>query len=581
MTRTLLAAVTKRNLRLVSQPPPPRLLPAMVVAYAFCALLLGTAIGQEVKIRSHGAAPSAEKPLPAVAAAPASSPRELLELLGLADWLDRAADGADFPPQGDELLWRSLYTMRRLSLAEIDRWQRPEPVADLRASPEKFRGEIVGVTGTLVSFSRHEPPAEAAERFDLSEYYRCEIEVGPEHDRAIVYALRVPKQWQADAPVSQRVGVKGLFIMLGGKDALAPADSGEETKDEDPSPPVFVARRIAWYPQTPLGDLDMDVGLFDEISTRTDMKPDDRECFYQLLAAVGRAGTQQLLRAVPKEGRDAEVLPLFNRPQSQQGRLVELTGTARRAVRVRVEDRDIIERFGIDHFYELQVFTSDSQDNPLTFCVRELPPGFPEEERIIESVRIAGFFFKKWGFRSSAAAEPAKPGVVRKQLAPLLIGREPVWIRPVPADQRFANGVFLVLFVVLTVVLWLVVMRLTRSDAKFHRQVSQRFSPPPTEPLTAVGPFAEGGGEHPQTVNAANVEGGSEPASANDTDHTEDAATLLEIAAREISEEPFADQYRSWQQRRAFTGMALAVFVVAVIALRLLVWCLRQAGLKG
>lgn len=542
------------------------------VLAAVCAVLLGTVLGQEIKIRPQAAAPRASASPSSDAKASDSSFRDLIELLGVADWLDRAADGTDFPPEGDELLWRSLYAMRRLPLAEIDRSQRAPSVEELRASPEQFRGEIIALTGTIVRVSRHEPPEEAAERFDLAAYHRCEIEIGQKRDRVVVYALRVPKQWQAAGPLSERVGVKGLFLMLGGEDA--PALSQKERQKDGQAPPILVARRIAWYPKTPLGDLEMDVGLFDEISTRPALSVDDRECFYQLLAAVARAGTKQLLRAVPKEGRDAKVEPLFNRPQTQQGRLVELTGTARQAVLRRVEDRDIVARFGIDHYYEMQVFTGDSQDNPLTFCVRELPPGFPQGERIIESVRIAGFFFKKWGYRSPAGAATAQPGVVRKQLAPLLIGRAPVWIQPEPADQRFANGVFLVLFVVLTLVLWLVVTRLSRSDAKFHQQVARRFSPPPTEPLAAAA-HAEGEGGSSTAEGAASDVDGSQPAAAADAGETDDAAALLEIAAREISKEPFADRYRNWQERRAFTGIGLAVLVGGVIALRLLVWCLR------
>lgn len=577
-----------------SKSPCPRLarrrsLCALSALIACFALLAGSAVGQEMKIRSRQAAPRAAEPQ-ASPAGPASSPRELLELLGVSDWLDRAADGGDFPPAGNELLWRSLYAVRRLPLVDIDRWRRSEKLDDLRASPEKFRGEIITLTGTIVGFTRHEPPAEAAERFDLAAYYRCEIEVGPRRDRAIVYAPRVPERWRADEPLAERVGVEGMFIMLADEDALAAAHpQGKSEKDdarspgegekEDKSPPILVARRVAWYPATPLGGLDMDMGLFDGISTRPALTADDRECFYQLLAAAGRTGTKQLLRAVPKEGRDAKVEPLFNRPQSQRGRLVELTGTARQAIMRRVEDRDIVERFGIDHYFEMQVFTGDSQDNPLTFCVRELPPGFPQGERITESVRIAGFFFKKWGYRSSADPDATKPGMVLRQLAPLLIGREPVWIKPEPADQRFANGVFLVLFVVLTVVLWLVVTRLSRSDARFHQQVARRFSPPPTEPLNAFDVITEGNSGSSETAGTAADAGDGQPVPQTATGEAEDAAALLEVAAAEISKEPFADRYRAWIERRSLTGIGLAALVCAVIAFRLLVWCLRRAGL--
>lgn len=398
-----------------------------------------------------------------------SSPREMLELLGVADRLRNLRE-ADFPPEGDELLWSLLHAVRRFSLLDLDRWERKVSPGEVQEDVRRFRGEVVAWKGTVTQVTVHAPPAEAAEGFNLSRYYRGEMEVadGDKPAKIIIYALAIPKEWQSAGPLRARAGVKGLVATLAGGDG--------------PPQPVIVAQRIAWYPETVLGDLEMDVGLFDELSTRPEVTGEDRECFYQLLAAVGRVGTNQLVRAVPKESRNASVEPLFNQPQRQRGRLVELTGTARRAVLRRVEDRDILARFGIDHYYEVEIFTDDSQGNPLTFCVRELPKGFPDGDKITEPVRVAGFFFKKWGYRSSASGADAA-GAVRRQLAPLLIGREPVWLETPPADQRFANGVFLVLFVVLTVVLWLVVSRLTRSDDKFHKQVVRRFATPPEKSL--------------------------------------------------------------------------------------------------
>lgn len=529
-------------------------------------LVCGVCHAQDVKIRASApreTAPPVEQP-PSAVEAENSSPREMLELLGVASWLDRASDGADFPPEGDELLWRSLYAMRRFSLVDIDRWQRKDVTPDdVVMSPEKFRGQIASWTGTLVSVSRHEPPAEAAERFNLPAYYRCELEVRADREPAIVYALAVPKAWQKGGEFSDRVGVKGLMVMLAVADGDSPA-------------PVLAARRIAWYPETPLGGLEMDVGLFDEITSRPSLTVEDRECFYQLLAAVGRTGKNQLLRAVPNENCNASVEPLFNRPETQRGRLVELTGTAKQAVLRRVEDADIVARFGIDHYYEMQVFTADSQDNPLTFCVRELPPGFPQGERIIEPVRIAGFFFKKWGYRSAETAEQAKPGRISKHLAPLLIGREPVWLEPQPADQRFANGVFLVLFVVLTVVLWFVVSRLSRSDDKFHKQIARRFSPPrdsldhlPDDGFSVATSKDAGASAADEYLRGL-------PTTETPTAECEEA--LRQITARESGENSVAEQYWIRQRRYALPTAFVVVMVLIVVGYRLARLILRHGG---
>jgi hypothetical protein len=427
-----------------------------------------------------------------------SSSREMLELLGVADRLENTEDGLDFPPAGDELLWRLLAVMRRFSLADINRWKQKEISPELlRKDPGGHRGSLVAWTGTVTRVSEHKLPDETAERFNLAGYYRCEVAIAEGDARAIVYALAVPKEWLSAEIIHERASVSGLFVRL-----------AEDQSTSTPEP-VLVARRLAWHPKNILGDLDMDVGLFDELSPRPELGADDRECFYQLLAAVGRTGARQLSRAVPQEGSGASVVPLFNKPNEQRGRLVELTGTARQAVLRRVEDRDIVARFGIDHYYEVEIFTEDSQGNPLTFCVRDLPKGFPQGDKITEPVRIAGFFFKRWGYRT--AALDGTPGAATKHLAPLLIGREPIWIEPPQVDQRFANGVFLMLFVGLTVVLWLVVSRLSRGDAKFHKQLERRFIESPRESLDRIGVEVEDGAA--LDVPAAGEHGDDKPSS--------------------------------------------------------------------
>src|SRR5690606_3536601 len=99
--------------------------------------------------------------------------------------------------------------------------------------------------------------------------------------------------------------------------------------------------------------------------------------------------TKRRVAVLQKAEKEAQagrysVYPLFNLADEQHGQLVLLQGVARRAIRVEVanprdpeSNRDIITRFGIDHYYEVAIFTKDSADNPIIVCVRELPPGFP------------------------------------------------------------------------------------------------------------------------------------------------------------------------------------------------------------
>ena len=102
-------------------------------------------------------------------------------------------------------------------------------------------------------------------------------------------------------------------------------------------------------------------------------------------------------------------MPLFNdagQPARAAGGIAG-HGAADRRDPPRPGDQDIVARFGIDHYYQVSLFTDDSQGNPLTFCVRELPEGMPYGNlpRYGETVRIAGFFFKTWSYSVSKIAD--------------------------------------------------------------------------------------------------------------------------------------------------------------------------------
>ena len=217
--------------------------------------------------------------------------------------------------------------------------------------------------------------------------------------------------------------------------------------------------------------------LLDTLRDRQKIGPQQRECFYQMLAATGRAKPGQLLRRarqeLKKEGKTSfSVVPLFNDPADQRGRLVALSGTARRVVKVRVQDPDIVERFGIKYYYEIYLYTPDSQDNPVVFCVRELPEGMPSgsDPRYSEQVEVAGFFLQTWSYRPELANEPdGNPNA--RQLAPLLIGREPRWSRPSqaagtsPLYGLIAGG----LFIAVLAAIWLAVWRSAKKDRRFQQ----------------------------------------------------------------------------------------------------------------
>lgn len=206
----------------------------------------------------------------------------------------------------------------------------------------------------------------------------------------------------------------------------------------------------------------------------------ERETFYQLLAAVSRAKPGSLRKAAEAEqGKDKDghqkwttVASLFNRPEQMRGNLALLSGDVRRAIRVEVRDPDIVERFGIRHYYELYLFTQDSQNNPIVVCVRDLPKGMPvgSGRDYCEPIEIAGIMLKSWAFTPKRTAE-GKEGEL--QLAPLLIGRKPVWIeRAKHKNSPWTGPIVTTVLVIGFFLLWYFLRRQAKVDrvAKKRRQ---------------------------------------------------------------------------------------------------------------
>ncbi|HEX4132001.1 MAG TPA: hypothetical protein VHZ24_18355 [Pirellulales bacterium] len=408
-----------------------------------------------------------------VARAAADEPPEAPKLSSAADLLDLyGADGArraeffDGRPVSDaerEPLLRMLNAARRFTLGDWYRWlEQKLPWSAWSEKPESVRGQVIQLRGRVRRVTVETPNEEQAERYDLPRYYRCELTLSGDEQPVVVYALTVPKAWKLDETpdktLDERSGAKGIFIKLAGAapEALAP---------------VFVAARLAWYPDNELGHLGMDVGLFDEVENRTRLQASDSECFFELLAAVGRANDRELsqLTRDEKQGEPRyPVEPLFNRPQSCHGELLALSGTARRVVEIRVENPDVVRFLGVDHYYEIGLFTVDSQGNPITFCVRELPAGMPRGENLSEDVRIPGFFFKVWSYQL-----PEKDGKAQHQLAPLVVGRALSRLSPMKANTSFSTVVMIVLvtgMVLLALGLWW----LNASDRAARRKLAQQ-----------------------------------------------------------------------------------------------------------
>ncbi|MFW6124517.1 MAG: hypothetical protein ACOC46_00095 [Pirellulales bacterium] len=442
--------------------------------------------------KASGGPTAAEQPQPADPAVPApaedrpTGPRDLLRRLNVDDsYFDHLQDGVPLRPSEDEVVLQLLDRLPQFRREDIARWAEPIfPLKDVLASPEPHRGQIFWLAGRVSAVKPVELIPEVADRYGSWGYWWCTMRLAGKQAEATVLTRRVPDAWkrtiEQDRALDERATAYGMFVKFA-------SDSPERPQ------PMFAARRIAWHPPTPLGNLGFDVGLLDEVRNARPLSGGDRQAFYAMLASVGRAEPGHLMRLARARLKTASaeavrtddqgdrhwsVVPLFNDPEKQHGKLFFLEGTVRRAERIEVHDPDIRARFGIDHYYQLALFPPDSRDrgghrNPVWFCVRDVPEEMPlgAEADYTERVRVAGFFLKTWAYRRGMLPEE-EGGGPPMQLAPLLIGREPIYLPP-PAPVGMHPMVGLIaggLFMAALAGIWIAVWRYNRADAAFQKR---------------------------------------------------------------------------------------------------------------
>jgi len=397
-------------------------------------------------------------------AAAVSEIRSLLELLGIeaSELIAWARQTSSLDELNGEGLWRLLYAVRRLRTWDLERLAlAPTQWSDNSADPDVYCGAATRVKGRVVHIDSHRLPGADATRLGFDRYYRCQF-VTADSERTIwFYALDVPDEWSIGEAVDYRASGIGLF-------ATAVNDPA------DRQVVVLVGQRIAWHPTTMLGELGVDVGLLDDVQDRSKIRAEEREAFYQILAACAGNDQGLLNRLAAREV--SSVVPLFNEPASMRGKLVSLKGTAVSAVPVRVEAEDIRSRFGIQQYYEIAMFTDDSQQNPIVFCVVDLPEGMPSGADIFERIRVAGFFFKAWAYPRASGNRATR------QIAPLLIGQSPNWQ---PPEQRsyaglITGGAFIALLGGLCFMLW-------RQGRRDRRIFAERLASKQRAEVTAAG----------------------------------------------------------------------------------------------
>ena len=441
--------------------------------------------------------------------------RSWLESAGIADeaWQE-LQDGPAFSTDERTTL-QVLFRSRRFALNDWQRWRQATSGtwSACITKPSAWRGAVLALEGQAQHVHRFEFDANSRGRWELDRVFVVGCQMPGVEQPVWVVTAEIPQAWQEVEELNEPVSADVVFLRM-----------GRATREGELGP-LVVTPRLAWHPtaygdqglalnrgQLLLSQQGMDIGQFDQLEQRSHIGGEDREAFYQMLHAVGRidvadlhSAARQNLAELQSRWKDElatlsdqeddrarrslltqavesarlgrfSVYPLFNAPQAHVGELVLLIGTVRRAQRIELSspldpsiNADVRQRFGIDHYYELEMFTADSRNNPVVCCVRELPAGFRPGAWIHEDVSVAGFFCKSWAYHVG--------GESGKQLAPLVIAPTVLPWQPAQVGDSWglvAGLVAVSLIGVVSLILWII----ARRDTQYQRRAFEsRYAP--------------------------------------------------------------------------------------------------------
>jgi hypothetical protein len=422
---------------------------------------------------------------------------------------------ASLADAGGELTTEQLNVVDQV-LFRLDQFERGQiagaEAARLGDSEEKIQphaGELLRMEGVVTGQSEISRQAGA----EAAALWRYELELSP-HEVVTVISAHAPRLWSRRPSLHEPVQV--ICVWAG-----FPASR--------PTRPVVLVNRLRWYPTTDvptgvawLAANGFDAALLDDVRPVSGFgKPHEsreNEAFYAGLAAVRRGDAADLRRLANEEvvgsvkrwrekasttpavdgtpSREARIAaaversarrgvssvgPMYLAPAETMGRLVLIEGVARRAVRVAVDDET--DGGDLEEYYELDLFTPDSENLPVICCAVSLPAGFPTGDRINEPLRVAGVFLKRWAYLGRPdTADGEGP---ERIAAPLVLAAEPQWLRSAEATPDGRRGLWIgIAFVGALALIWLAVALTARSD----RLARLRRTGYDAEPGVSLGP---------------------------------------------------------------------------------------------
>jgi hypothetical protein len=122
---------------------------------------------------------------------------------------------------------------------------------------------------------------------------------------------------------------------------------------------------------------------------------------------------------------------LFQQPSQYRGRLIDISGTVRRANWLEL----FPNQYDIKGYYQIWLWPSDNPASPIIIYCLRLPKGFPTGMEITEQVETTGFFFKRCAYQAKDTIRIA-PEILTDSLQwqkrPVMNPMDPAETWPIP-----------------------------------------------------------------------------------------------------------------------------------------------------
>ena len=428
-----------------------------------------------------------------------TDPRQLLVNIDDSEF-ESFFDGQDLDGNHQALI-KILYRLPRFGQGNIERLARRDELSAIGEDSSEHRIQIHLLKGRVIRVTRQNLVPEVARIFDFDHFFQVHMQADNFETPVLINAREIPEAWKAklDTPLNEPASAYGLFLQV-----------GEQT--DSAGPLIFAAHYIAWFPESVdeelgvnselvyLAGLGVDVGQFDHVKKRNrkTLGAGDYEGFYQTLAACEKINESDVPAANVSR---FDLAKLLTQPETKHGSVMVVNANARRINTVRVESQDVQDRFGFDHYYQIDGFVDLGDQSirvgkeqgdksgpvytnkfPVTICVRELPDDLRKiheqavadptlGQALNERIRITGVFFKLWAYRSEFISSFDGS---QRQLSPMFIAYSPKLTQFQKASNPYVGVAVGVGFLVLLAGLWIGVMVIGRSDKKFEREVMNK-----------------------------------------------------------------------------------------------------------